>query len=92
MRCHKTALSLMNKASAVRKFEHTLYAVASDVPYAGASVDDVVIIEPPHRPDRPKVYINETLKPLEHLRKSEYAGELNDRLREIIEIFTNKQN
>ena len=88
LRVHKTALSLMAEDEAMRSFVHALYAVASDVSYAGTSVGDVVIIEPPHRPDRPKIFFNETLKPLAELQKRSDAGtELNDALRRVIDEF-----
>lgn len=91
MRAHRTALSLIAKDDAVRSFAHALYAVASDVPYAGATVDDVLIIEPPHRPDRPTVFFNKTLKPLEDIkRRSDLAHDLDVDLRTVIEKYRSR--
>jgi len=50
-RCLQEAEKL-RAAGTLGKLE--IFAVASDVPYADSSSDDVVIIEPPHRGDTPK--------------------------------------
>lgn len=62
MRCHQLALSLLVHDKDTRGLLHHLYAVASDVSYAGTAVDDVCIIEPPHRPDRPNIRFDQTAK------------------------------
>jgi hypothetical protein len=73
MRCQQLALSLLSNNQDARGLRQHLYAVSSDVPYAGTTVDDVCIIEPPHRPDRPNVRFDQTAKRLAPFFKTMHA-------------------
>lgn len=90
MRALKIALSLMQSDENMRTFRHSLCVIPSDVPFAGTSVDDVIIFEPPHRPDRPQVHFNETLKPLLELALHPTAEQLNRDLAAVIARYTRK--
>lgn len=64
-RCLRDAIVVFNDkkyAGKYKKLAQNIIAVSADTGYNGASADDVVIFEPPHRPDRPSY-------PLHHLAK-----------------------
>ncbi|MEK7101814.1 MAG: ElyC/SanA/YdcF family protein [Patescibacteria group bacterium] len=54
LRAHKDAISALGSDPELRYLLRNLYATASDTCFQGTTVEDVVIIEPPHRGDRPK--------------------------------------
>lgn len=88
MRAHKTALALFSHHDELKPFLHNLFAVASDVNYAHTKVDDVVIIEPHHRQDRPKVAFHETLRGLgAFFHRDDLAPALNDALKHVMEDY-----
>lgn len=88
MRAHKTALAIFAHQEEFAVFRHNLFAIASDVNYEHATVDDVVIIEPHHRPDRPKVAFHETLRGLNaFLHRDDLAPALNDALKHVMEDY-----
>lgn len=82
LRAYKTAMSVFSKDERLSPFLHDLYAVASDVPYAGSTIDDVEIVEPPHRGDTPKVYFNETVNIIKHFLADMRFEELANKLKE----------
>jgi hypothetical protein len=91
MRAHKTALALFSHQHEFKPFLHNLFAVASDVNYEHTKVDDVVIIEPHHRPDRPKVAFHETLQGLgKFMRRPDLAPSLNKALKDVIDDYEKK--
>lgn len=88
MRAHKTALALFSHQPEFRVFLHNLFAIASDVNYAGTKVDDVVVIEPQHRPDRPHVPFHETLRGLwKFMRRDDLAPALNKALKDVMDDY-----
>jgi hypothetical protein len=88
MRAHKTALSLFSHQHEFKQLLHNLFAVASDVNYSGTRVDDVVIIEPQHRPDRPDVPFHLTLRGLwKFMRRDDLAPALNKALKDIMDDY-----
>jgi hypothetical protein len=87
-RCHQAAISVLGKEPAYRFFLENLYAVASDTCFKDSTVDDVVIIEPPHRGDMPKVPFYKTAKGIFPLmRKESVALQFNDAWQGLIEEF-----
>lgn len=62
MRCHQSAIAVLNSDPALRPLLAQLYTHASETCYAYSSVSDVVIVEPPHRGDRPKTHLHKVLK------------------------------
>ena len=86
LRCHQAAISVLNSDSQLRHFLDNLYAVASDTSFADSTVDDVVIVEPPHRGDMPNVPIHKTLGGIFPLmRREDVAVAFNEELRQLIE-------
>lgn len=91
LRAHKTALALFSHQPELRPFLHNLFAVASDVNYEHTRIDDVVIIEPHHRPDRPQVAFHETLRGLgRFMRRDDLAPALNRALKEVMDDYEKK--
>ncbi len=87
-RCLQTAevLRRQEKLSGVE-----IFATASDTCYANSNPDDVFILEPPHRGDRPSVPLYKTLQGIKAIRKSyEVAQEFNKDLRNLILKWTKK--
>ncbi len=87
-RALKTALLVLHEDESIRHFLTHWYFVASDTIYDGADVDTVVVIEPPHRPDRLAVSVNETLAEVVRHMNHPRAGELNESLKRAIAAFT----
>ncbi len=52
VRCLRDATSLFAERTEFQRFSNHLLAVPSNTCYEGTSPSDVVVIEPPHRPDR----------------------------------------
>lgn len=71
MRCHQAAISVCQTNPELRFLLKNLYATASDTSYADSVVDDVVILEPPHRGDRADVPIYKTAARLTSIRRSQ---------------------
>lgn len=91
MRCHQAALSVLGSDPELRFFLRDLYAVASDTSFANSTVDDVVIIEPPHRGDMPKVPYHATAKGIfQFLKKPDLAFAFNDAWKELIDDTARK--
>lgn len=91
MRCHKLAVSEFSNNPAYHKYLHALYAVASDVSYTDSTVNDVLIVEPPHRPDRHAVPIHKTLaRALRHVDDPERALELDKKLNATFDDFEDR--
>ncbi len=89
-RAHATALRIIAAHDDVRPLLSHWYAIASDTSYEGADVDTVVVIEPPHRPDRPKVFFNTTLQPLAKYMNHDLAPELNVALQKVFDEFSKR--
>lgn len=88
MRAHKTALALFAHQGDLAPFRHNLFAVASDLNYEHTKVEDVVIVEPQHRPDRPHVPFHETLRGLwRFMRRPDLAPALNKALKDVIDDY-----
>lgn len=86
-RAHNAALAVLKEDPELSYFLQALYTIASDSSREGTEVRDVVIIEPPHRPDRQKVYFNKTLRYVtEHLNDPE-AEKLNLAIARAIEEY-----
>jgi hypothetical protein len=91
MRCHQAALSILSADPELHSLFSDLYVAASDVPYAGTAVDEVVIIEPPHRPDRAKVFFNRTARGIfQFLGNGEVAQGFNAAWADLIEEWKKK--
>ena len=88
LRAHQTAIAEFSKSELLSPLLHALYAVASDTSYVGTSVADVMVVEPPHRPDRQKVFFNETLKDLSSFfNRPDAADKLNESLKKVFHDF-----
>lgn len=68
-------------------FAHNLFATPSDISYAGFTIDDVVIIEPPHRVDRDDFPLHEAAKRLLNVRPAQKA-EFIERLGKLLKEFS----
>jgi predicted transcriptional regulator len=91
MRCHQTALSFLGANPEYSYLLSNLYTIASDTCYTGSTVDDVTIIDPPHRTDIPHIRFNETIKGIfPFFQRPELAADLNDSLREVINQWKQK--
>lgn len=91
MRAHKTALALFEHRPEFKAFRHNLFAVASDVNYEGTHVDDVVIVEPQHRPDVERVPFHETLSGLvKFMRRPDLAPALNKALKDVMDDYAKR--
>lgn len=67
------------------------YARPSETCFAQSTAADVVIVEPPHRGDRPKVYFNQTVSGIfQFLSNEGVAIAFNDALAKLIEEFNRK--
>jgi hypothetical protein len=93
LRCMQVAFSECAKDTGSLHLLDNLYATASD-PIAGEMrIDDIVIIEPPHRPDRPDVPFTITLKgliPFMTTDRLDVALNLNDALKKVIAEWKQK--
>lgn len=86
MRCHQAALSVLGAEPELRHFLDELYPIAAHTHFKDASVDDVVIIEPPHRGDMPKVPFHKTVRRIfQFLKKPEIAFGFNEELNALID-------
>jgi hypothetical protein len=86
MRCHQAALSVLGADPGLSFFLDELYAVASHTHFKDATVDDVVIVEPPHRGDTPKVPFYRTVKRIfATMRKPDVAFKLDAALNTAID-------
>lgn len=93
LRCFQDALSVLSNDQDLRGFSDNLYVTASDVSYAGTTVDDVAIIEPPHRPDRPNIPFNKTAKkllPFFRTQNTQIAEDFNEAWAALIEAWKRK--
>jgi hypothetical protein len=57
-RCLRDAYVAFSQEEDFRVFVQNLFATPSQVCFSGTSAEDVAIIEPPHRPDRPQTSLN----------------------------------
>jgi len=90
-RSHQAVLSVIGSDPGLRFFLENLYTTSSDVPFAHATVDDVVVIEPPHRGDTPKVYFNQTAKGIfQFLRNADVAHGFNTAWANLVEEWKQK--
>ena len=88
VRCLKEAISVLDKEPALAHFLDNLYATAADTAYDGTTVDDVVVIEPPHRNDRPDTPIYKNALRINELRKNpEQAALFNEELGTLLERY-----
>ena len=90
LRCMKVALMESSARSEFSTLRRHLYAAVSDTETPALTVDEVVIFEPPHRPDRPPVFFNKTLKeifPFLITSKADIALGFNDALKQFIEAW-----
>ncbi len=62
-----------------------IFATASDTCYAGSVPGDVLIVEPPHRGDRPEVPIHLTLRQAMKIGRGSHASEFNEALKKFME-------
>lgn len=90
VRAHKFAVSVLSADSELRFFLKHLYSVTSDTQYDSGDIDDVVVVEPPHRPDRPSVFFNATLQDVVKHMGDPRAQELDDLLKGAIEEYRKK--
>ena len=82
VRCLRDAASVFEHEPRFRKFKHNLYASPSVTCYEGSTPADVVVIEPPHRPDRHVVPTHRRIQRMLALQKLPH-----DDLVELIEEF-----
>lgn len=91
MRCHATALKIFASDTRFTQLRQGLVACASDTNPTGIDASDVVIIEPPHRGDTPKVAFHETAREIfKFLRNPEAAFAFNRAWRDLIREYTNQ--
>lgn len=87
-RCLKEAISVLEKEPALAHFLGNLYAAAADTAYHGTTVDDVIVLEPPHRSDRPDVPIYKNALRINELRKDPARATLfNEELGALLERY-----
>lgn len=55
-RCLRDAYAVFSKKKELSYLAQELYATPSQVCYPGHKAGDVIVMEPPHRPDRPSLY------------------------------------
>jgi hypothetical protein len=67
-----------------------VWETSSDVPFAGSTPLDVLVVEPPHRGDRPTVPIHKTLREAMRLGRGEHADGFHTALRELIQEWQRK--
>lgn len=89
-RAYKTAISVLSANSDIRFFLDNFYSVTSGSKYDNGDSDDVVVIEPPHRPDRPHVFFNKTAQAIVEHMSDPRANDLDDALKRVIESYRTK--
>ncbi len=67
-----------------------VFTTSADTCYAGATIADTLIVEPPHRGDRPEVPIHRTLKDAMRIGRGDRAQEFNEALKRLISQFTSQ--
>ncbi len=82
IRAFRDAISIFHGDRRFRSFRDNLWAVPSITCYEGSTVDDVVVIEPPHRPDRHVIPTHRRIQRMLNLQKLPY-----ERLVAFIEEF-----
>jgi hypothetical protein len=88
IRCLKEAISVLEKEPALVHFLNNLYATAADTTYHATTVDDIVVLEPPHRSDRPDAPIYKNALRINELRKDpERAALFNKELGTLLERY-----
>lgn len=61
-----------------------IFATASDTCFANSTAKDVLIVEPPHRGDRPDVPIHKTLRRAMRIGRGPKAGDFNTALESLL--------
>jgi hypothetical protein len=88
MRGLKEAISALEKDAGLAHFLDNLYATAADTAYDGTTVDDVLILEPPHRVDRPGVPIYKNVLRINQVRRdAKRAALFNEELGRLLERY-----
>jgi hypothetical protein len=88
MRCLKEAISVLEKEPTLSRFLNNLYATAADTTYDGTTVDDVFVLEPPHRGDRPDVPIYKNALRINELRRDpKRAALFNEEFGALLERY-----
>ncbi len=93
LRCMKMAIMEADARPELSALRQHHYAAVSDADAPGLHVADVMIFEPHHRPDRPAVFFNETLKgiiPFMVTQKEDIAHAFNDALAALIAEWREK--
>lgn len=83
LRCHLLALQFLWNRPEYEKLLENLQSFRSDICYEGTTPDDVVVLEPWHRPDRPNLHLPELGKAILSLP----PGEAHNWLRELEEVI-----
>ncbi|MEK7156121.1 MAG: hypothetical protein AAB734_04560 [Patescibacteria group bacterium] len=86
-RALRTAISVLSANEDIRFFLDNFYSVTSDSKYDNGDIDDVVVIEPPHRPDRPHVFFNKTALMIVGHMNDARAQELDTALKSTIDEY-----
>lgn len=82
VRCLRDAISIFHSEPKFARFANEIYACPSMTCYEGTSAGDVVVVEPPHRPDRHVVPTHRRIQRMLTLQKLNY-----DDLVSLIEEF-----
>ncbi len=75
-RCHQEALKVL--AATSNAHQVLVYATASDTCFANSTPNDVVIVEPPHRGDRPKFPVHKHIRGIFAVPPSNMPGFLRE--------------
>ena len=92
VRCLRDAASIYQSDDAFRSFCHNVRAVPSTTCYEGTSAADVVVVEPPHRPDRHVVPTHRRIQRMLALQKLPHEDlvELIDEFDDLLQKYENR--
>lgn len=89
-RCHQEALKIKEKMTSLRL---KIYATASDTCFANSTASSIVVVEPQHRGDMPKVPFHVSVaKIFQFLKTPRLAFEFNDAFERLIAEYKEKQS
>lgn len=72
VRCLRDATAMFHSDTAFARFKNEIYACPSTTCYEGTEAGDVVVVEPPHRPDRHVVPTHRRIQRMLTLQKLNY--------------------
>jgi hypothetical protein len=93
VRCLRDAMSLFSTEKRFRRLASCLFASPSVTCYEGSSPGDVVVVEPPHRPDRHVVSTHRRIQRMLTLQKldHEHLVELIEEFDDLLQRYEHKR-